>query len=286
MTEPEGRVADRREGTIASVASVGATGTSVRPTLAAVTQVLANAVDVNGLAMVGSGVLEVASQRPVLSPSFEPRAESTLAGTLRDVAATLPGARGGVVAVGEFRGPWGVPDLAVLSPARVEQRLACDVPPLLSQQECRLVAAATRWIGTESLTRAARVSSASAERSLRRLVSVGALEVRGDRLRREPGVVPLGRLWAVEAKVEEWQGGLAQAHRYRLWADGAVLVLGRARVPHKEIAERARHYQVGLVVEGRWISRPRLVPPDAATRLHASEHMLAALIGPKGASRP
>lgn len=98
-------------------------------------------------------------------------------------------------------------------------------------------------------------------------------------------MVTLGRLWAIEAKVEEWQSGLAQAHRYRLWADGAVLVLGRARVPVEAIAADARHYRVGLAIDGRWVVRPRASLPDDATRLQASEHMLAALIGAVPSSR-
>ena len=114
---------------------------------------------------------------------------------------------------------------------------------------------------------------------MRKLIAIGALEARSGRLRRSAGVVTLGRLWAIEAKVEEWQSGLAQVHRYRLWADGAVLVLGRARVPVEAIAADARHYRVGLVIDGRWVARPRVALPDDATRLHASEHMLAALIG-------
>lgn len=251
-----------------------------RSSLAAVTEALLGAVEASDLALVSSGaVLEVASRRPVLSPKFEPRAEAELASSLRDTAAILPGARGGVVAVEEFRGPWGVPDLAALAPARVEERLACDVPPLLSQHDCRLVAAASRWTEPTVLAAAARVSPGPAERYLRRLVGIGALEMREGRLRRSPGMVTLGRLWAIEAKVDDWQSGLSQVHRYRLWADGAVLVLGRARVQVEAIAAQARHYRVGVVVDSRWVVRPRLIPPDAPTRLHASEHMLAALIG-------
>ncbi|PZS21850.1 MAG: hypothetical protein DLM61_27335 [Pseudonocardiales bacterium] len=141
------------------------------------------------------------------------------------------------------------------------------------------MAAAGRWIEPAALVVAARVSPASANRYLRKLVAIGALDSRDGRLRRSAGMVTLGRLWAIEAKVEEWQSGLAQVHRYRLWADGAVLVLGRSRVPVEAIAADARHYRVGLVVEGHWVTRPRVAPPDDATRLHASEHMLAALIG-------
>jgi hypothetical protein len=135
------------------------------------------------------------------------------------------------------------------------------------------------------LAAAARVSPSSAGRYLRRLITIGALEARGGRLRRSAGMVTLGRLWAIEAKVDEWQSGLAQAHRYRLWADGAVLVLGRARVSTEAIAAAARHYRVGLVVDGRWVARPKVALPDDATRLHASEHMLAALIGAVPSSR-
>jgi len=224
-------------------------------------------------------VVEVPSRRPVLSPQFEPRAEAELRSTLRDVAGALPGARRGVVAVEEFRGPWGVPDLAALSPARMQQRLAAQVPPLLSAHDCRLVVSAARWTEPAELGARAGVSSGQVLRYVRRLVRLGALIEEGGRVRRAPGMVTMGHLWALEAKVDDWQGGLSQAHRYRLWADGAVLVLGRARVGVDVLAEQARLYRVGLVVGGRWVVRPRVVLTDDATRLHASEHMLAALIG-------
>ena len=137
-----------------------------RPVLAAVTEALSGAGGTD-FTIAGSGaVLEVSSQRPVLSPQFEPRAEAALSAVLRDVAATLPGARCGVVAVEQFRGPWGVPDLAALAPARLERRLACAVPPLLSQHDCRLVAAAGKWIEPAALAAAARVSSGSARQVL------------------------------------------------------------------------------------------------------------------------
>jgi hypothetical protein len=251
-----------------------------RPVLVAATEALSGATDVTGFELVSRGaVLEVASQRPVLSPQFEPRAEAEMASTLRDVAASLPGARSGVIAIEEFRGPWGVPDLAALTPARVQQRLSCGVPPLLSENDCRLLAAASRWTEVAALAALARISARPAQRQVSRLASVGALDKRGSQVRRNPAIVTLGRLWAIEAKTEDWQSGLSQVHRYRLWADGAVLVLGRARVPVEVIAAQAHHYRVGVIVGGRWVARPRVVLPVAATRLLASEHMLAALIG-------
>jgi len=256
-----------------------------RPVLTAVTEALSGVGGTDVIISDSGAVLEVSSRRPVLSPQFEPRAEAALSAVLRDVSASLPGARSGVVAVEQFRGPWGVPDLAALAPARLERRLACAVPPLLSQHDCRLVAAAGKWIEPTVLASVARVSPGSADRYLRKLIAIGALEAREGQLRRAAGMVTLGRLWAIEAKVEEWQSGLAQVHRYRLWADGAVLVLGRARVPEEAIAADARHYRVGLVIEGRWVVRPRFTPPNDATRLHASEHMLAALIGAVPGSR-
>ncbi len=258
-----------------------------RPALAAFSEALPEAAEGAWFASVTTGaVLEVPSQRPVCTPQFEPRAEATLSSTLREVAARLPGSHRGMVAIGECRGPWGVPDLVAFTPARIGQRLSCGVPPLLSQHDCRLVAAAGRWMEPATLAAVAGVSPSTANRYMRRLVGIGALEVRRGRLKRHRGMVTLGRHWAIEAKVDDWQAGLAQAHRYRLWADGAVLVLGRARVPVEVIAEQARHYRVGLVVEGAWVTRPILVPPDDATRLHASEHILAALVGETQRSCP
>lgn len=177
----------------AKVTNVSATNAILleRPALAAFTEALPDAAKIADFAAVSAGaVLEIPSQRPVLTPSFEPRAEAALNTTLREVAAGLPGARGGVVAIGEFRGPWGVPDLVALAPSRVGQRLSCAVPPLLSQHDCRLVAAAGRWMEPAALAAAAKVSQNAAERYIRRLTSIGALEIRRGRLKRAAGMVP------------------------------------------------------------------------------------------------
>ena len=274
-------------GPVGMVIVVTAAGTVFveRPVLAAVTEALS---DVGGtdFTIAGSGaVLEVSSQRPVLSPQFEPRAEAALSAVLRDVAADPAGC------AFRCRGRRAVPRpmgcsrscgscASSFGEAFVLRRAAAPIPARLPTCGRR------RQVDRTDGARRRRTSlTGSADRSLRKLIAIGALEAREGRLRRSAGMVTLGRLWAIEAKVEEWQSGLAQVHRYRLWADGAVLVLGRARVPVEAIAADARHYRVGLVIEGRWVARPRVALPDDATRLYASEHMLAALIGAATGSR-
>jgi hypothetical protein len=56
--------------------------------------------------------------------------------------------------------------------------------PFLSQHDCRLVAAAGKWIEPTALAAGARVSTGSADRYVRKLIAIGALETRGGRLRR------------------------------------------------------------------------------------------------------
>lgn len=224
----------------------------------------------------------LASCRPPRQPLFEPRAERALHPALIDIAHHLPGASRGCLAMADFQGPWGVPDLAALvaRPANREVRQAAGVPPLLAEHDCRLVTYSNAWIELEELGRRARVTTGQVERRVSRLIRIGALE-RGPtgKLRSNPSIKPMGRLWALEAKVSDWRRGLAQAHRYRMWADASVLALGDTRASREAISRDARSLRIAVWISGRWLIRPQLAAPDRARRLWASEHAVAALWG-------
>lgn len=233
------------------------------------------------LAHDGATFVEVPSRRPSRANLFQATHELAVLPELRAAASRLPGAARGVVLVEELRGPWGVPDAAacVVKAGDFAARLACGVPPLLSEQDARLVAAASGWQRREELGVAARVRGDQLRRRVGQLVRSGALVERDGRLRRDPALVPLGRLWALEAKASDWRAGLVQARGYRLWADGAVLVVGALPRDTGPLVAEADRMGLGLYGEGRWLSRPRLTLPGPARRLWASEHMLAAVRG-------
>jgi hypothetical protein len=93
--------------------------------------------------------------------------------------------------------------------------------------------------------------------------------------------VPVGRLYAIETKVRDWRRALRQARTYGLWCDSYVIVMGAMSAASIESA--ASHVSAdrgGLMVEGRWIVRPRIRQQTAAQRLWGSEHFVAALDRP------
>jgi hypothetical protein len=93
-----------------------------------------------------------------------------------------------------------------------------------------------------------------------------------------PELQPVGRLYALEAKVNNWSAGLGQAARYGSWADASAAVLGQLpRDPSRAVAQAAE-LGLGLALRARWLVRPRLRRLDLAQRLWASEFVIAALV--------
>lgn len=211
---------------------------------------------------------------------FLPTAELELGPALRDLASRLPGATGGVLVVAEMPGPTGLPDLvAVPVTSRLDARLAVDVPPLLSSADVRLAAACSplRKSLTPTLARQLETDVESVRRRVRRLERTGALVADGAGWRRHVALVPVGRLYALEAKVDDWNAGLAQALRYGAWADASAVVMGQLpRDPSKPVAQ-ATALGLGLAHGARWLVRPKVRRLSLAKRLFASEHLVAAL---------
>lgn len=213
---------------------------------------------------------------------FLPAAELQLSPVLRALAGRLPGAAGGIIAVAELVGPAGLPDLVAMpSTAALHERLALGVPALLAEGDARLVAAcsAIRPLSLGAIARRAALSESGVERRLRRLASVGAVLPMSRGWVRASTLRPAGRLYALEAKVSDWQGGIAQALRYGGWADGSGAVLGRLPRNQGPAIEQAHRLGVGLALQDRWLVRPRVHQLPVARRLWASEHLVAALRG-------
>jgi hypothetical protein len=200
-----------------------------------------------------------------------------------NATAALPGAHRGLLVVQEATGPFGIPDLtALVGPQGVlAERLALDVPALLHQVDAAVAAVAHSRVrrSASSLARLLGWPSETVERRLPELLRVGALlEVAPDRFVRPEALRPLGRLYAVEAKVRDWSRALRQVRRYSVWADGYVLVMGELSArPLELLSAQVESDRGGLVVRGRWIRRPAVQRLPPAQRLWAAEYLVAAL---------
>lgn len=92
-------------------------------------------------------------------------------------------------------------------------------------------------------------------------------------------LVPIGRLYALEAKVNDWSSGLRQALQYGSWADASGAVMGHLPGDPGVAIRQASSLGLGLALAGRWLVRPQIRPLAAGYRLWAGEHVVAALSG-------
>jgi hypothetical protein len=228
----------------------------------------------------------ISSAKPRGGRRFEPTHELELDEDAIHAAAALPGAHRGLVVLREMAGPFGVPDFVAVVGSRgnLDDRLALDVRPLLNQVDAGVVAAAAPRAGRTPEALAVRLGwpLESVRRRIPHLVRGGALlQDEAGRYTRPAALQPIGRLYAIEAKVRDWRRALKQARTYSVWTDSYVLViasLGPAAI--MTALEATDTDGAGLVVEGRWLRRPRLGSRTDAQRLWGSEHVIAALRSP------
>ena len=227
--------------------------------------------------------VEVVSSFARAGRPFLPQAELRLAPTLRQAAGRLPMRPGAqTVMVPECPLPVGVPDLIALvaNTEALAARSTAGIRPLLGEQEARMVAACgvVRPRSLPWLASIAGVSEGHARRVLLNLERSGALFRRAEGWVRHPAIRPIGRTYAIEAKVSNWRAGLSQCLRYGTLADASALALGSMSDRNREqVLAAAREHGVGLFVGERWLVRPRISPVRAARRLWVSEHVAAAL---------
>lgn len=229
--------------------------------------------------------MELETSRPRAGRRFAPTHELAIIPDALQAARTLPGAHRGVVIVSEMTGPFGIPDVTALvgDPARLTARLASPIAPLLNEVDAGVVAVARPRLALSphDLAAALEWPEETVRRRLPLLLRSGALvAAAADRYVRDEALQPLGRLYAVEAKVRDWRKAMRQVRTYRLWADNYVLVTGRlATSARQEAMAQVTADHAGLVVGGESLRKPTLQRLPAATRLWASEHLVAALRG-------
>lgn len=232
----------------------------------------------------GSSLLEWPPAHLPAGRRFEPIAERVLEPAVKDLASRLPGHSLGVFATAEFAGPAGIADLVAVTRAQklLQARLEVDVPILKSLSDASVIAALSprRWTSVLDVIQTTGMSEAQSVRRLRQLRDVGAvIECQGS-YRRHPALVPIGRMYAFEAKVSDWRRATAQALRYARWSDAVAVVLLRPPRDLDSLRSYARSLRIGVAVGNRWLVRPVLQPTSPSLRLLASEMFIAGLIGP------
>ncbi|ALC05933.1 hypothetical protein CDES_07620 [Corynebacterium deserti GIMN1.010] len=213
------------------------------------------------------------SSRP--GSRFEPIEERLLDPDLIQLAESLPGAKNSLFISREVTGPQGIADLVatVKTGDSLKARRNLQLPPLASLSDAAVVAAfsSRRVFFPESVASRLGMSIEQVKRRASNLATGGYLLKKGHGFCRMEGMTSIGRSYALEAKVNNWKGGLSQALRYGKWCDSASVVLLRPPRNIEEVQQHFKHFQVGLAIRSHWIVRPRLGKPDPGMRLFASE---------------
>ena len=208
---------------------------------------------------------------------FEPRQERELEVPLRILAAHLPGARDGVYVTPEFVGSNGIADLVAVTRAEpaLQLRLSGGLPFLENLSIATIAATIPigRPISTEALSHRLHMSPRQVAVYCRELETMGIISGAGTGYKRDFSIRPVGRMYALEAKVSDWSRAMGQAVRYSSWADAAAVVLLRTPAQLDKVANHARAMRIGLAIGSRWIVRPRITGPSAPA--HAGARLLA-----------
>lgn len=232
------------------------------------------------------------SARPRAGRRFEPVAELGLMVEARKATRRLPGARAGLLVLDDVAGPYGVPDLvAVTGSAEVlARRQALSVPPLLNQVDASIAAVTspTSARSVQAIARRLGWPSSTVARRISALLRSGALEEwRSGTFVRPKDLVPIGRTFAIELKVRDWQRALHQGRSYQLWTDAYVLVMPTiSGYAEMSLVKAAITDRSGVVINGKWKVRPMIDRPEHIRSLWGSEHVLAAMGGQVAKSLP
>lgn len=227
-------------------------------------------------------VLEVTTSTPRAGRRFEPVQERELHRDALAAARGLPGASRGLVVVPEFAGPLGIPDFTayVGDVDRIRHRNHLDIRSVVKELETGIVSAThvRRPSRAQDIADALGWPVQTVAGRAKGLVKRGVLiEVGAGRYVRPEPLRPGGRLYAIEAKVDDWRSALRQVRTYRVWADSYVLVMGQlSERAESDLTAEVRKDRGGLVVAGRWKVRPRLGHVAARRRLQAWEMFAAA----------
>ena len=231
-------------------------------------------------AATASHIVLLTSALQLAGRRFEPTAEKSLDPALTIAASTLQVTRNRTTLVlTECALPFGVPDAVVIAidDDAFQRRLDSGIPPVTAPAEVKMICAARRRACTaDELIAATSLSAPVARRYLQRLVDVGALRMAAKRYRASATLQPVGRIFALEAKVNDWRSGYEQCLRYGSHADGTALILPRVTERVRQpLLDVTRPHGIGVFADGRWMQRPKMSKLTADRRLHASECVIA-----------
>lgn len=214
---------------------------------------------------------------------FAPVSELDLHSLAVDVAASLQGPSGDVWVIPEMPSPLGLPDFVALLGGEdwLAARSRVATGPVLSEADCVVLASlhVARPSSSETVMRKLNWDADRLAPVVSRLVRSGAvLRSASGALTLTPGMLPQGRLVAIETKVKDWGRAIQQGRAYRTWSDNYVVVLGdvgqlalnRARI--EVAADRA-----GLYAGADWIVRPAARKATLSRRLQGFEYVYASV---------
>lgn len=213
---------------------------------------------------------------------FQPTVERQLDQDLMRLSMRLPRAPEGLVVLHEFSGGRGIADAVAVTKWQqpVRDRIDLGLPFLRSETDCSIVMALSpsQTRTTPTIATKLGMSEEQVMRRLSRLISGGYVELSGSGYRRVRGLEPIGRSYALEAKVSDWRQGISQALRYSTWCDAAAIVLLRDPRKLDEVRYRCSRLGLGFASDGRWVVRPRIGRPHSGLRLAASEQLAQKIV--------
>lgn len=212
---------------------------------------------------------------------FAPTREAELDPALRRLASSLPRSKPGAIMMAEVPGPVGIPDLVALpgpGPA-LRRRLDSLISPVLNPIGVEVLSALNvrRGISVEAVKRKCGYSDRAVARALRDLEGKGAVIADGKLWRKSDAMIPVGNIYALEAKVDDWRKGVRQAFRYRAWCNSSALVLSKIPKDSDPLLSAVRRLGIGLALDDQWLVRPPLFKISPKEMLWGSEHFVAAL---------
>lgn len=225
----------------------------------------------------------IVSVRPLAGRRFEPKNELLLLpAAIRAAERRLMGPAKRLWFVTEMKAPYGIPDLVAIlgSEEQFERRRLCNVPPLLNQVDAGIVASIGSRASTieEICARTGWEPSTIARRLPGLLKTEAATVNRAGSVLRNPAITLWGKATAVEMKINDWKRALGQCRKYLSWAETYLLVMDQAPTDRSsEFVCGIRSDRAGLVVDERWIIRPRPKAQTPQRRLWTCEHALSAL---------
>ena len=112
-----------------------------------------------------------------------------------------------------------------------------------------------------------RLPPSTLRREIRALTVAGFLAAENDGLFhiRRPHARVVREVWAVEAKVQDWLGGMRQARRYQTFAERVYLAIAEEYV-HRVDVRVLRSFNIGLIVvaeEARIAMHPLRATPTS-----------------------